>query len=266
MDRKKYDAPKINKIEELTAQLLVANETLKRSELQRTQMLENISHDLRAPISAIRSSIDYLTMVCQSDTIDTDSVSHVVGLLDARTRTLEGLIRDLYYLTSMEGNHSTFIYERIPAGAFLEDYYFTTQLDEKYADKNLELKVPERFPYEIRIDTARMTRVLDNLFTNAARYSGQGADITLGAEYDGEDVRIYVEDTGDGIASDQIPHIFERSYKASSARTPSGNSGSGLGLAIAKEIIEKHKGSITCTSQLGKGSRFTVILPSLRNH
>ena len=137
---------------------------------------------------------------------------------------------------------------------------------EKYADKNLELKVPERFPYEIRIDTARMTRVLDNLFTNAARYSGQGADITLGAEYDGEDVRIYVEDTGDGIASDQIPHIFERSYKASSARTPSGNSGSGLGLAIAKEIIEKHKGSITCTSQLGKGSRFTVILPSLRNH
>jgi signal transduction histidine kinase len=105
--------------------------------------------------------------------------------------------------------------------------------------------------------------VLDNLFTNARKYSDEGSTIILGAgEGDGY-AYFYVKDNGQGIPKDAIPYIFDRTFRVSGARTPSKESSSGLGLAITKSIVEQHGGSISCESVLGEGSTFTVRIPKL---
>ena len=114
------------------------------------------------------------------------------------------------------------------------------------------------------MDTDHFYRVLDNLFTNALKYSLEDATITLGAmlSSDKKNVIIFVRDTGIGIPASSIQKIFERSYMVSSARTPS-SSGTGLGLSIAKTIIERHNGDIWCESKEGHGSTFYLSLPIL---
>ena len=111
------------------------------------------------------------------------------------------------------------------------------------------------------IDIESFTRTLDNLFTNAYKYSKEGATIGLKAYNDHNKIVIVVYDTGLGIPKADIPKIFNRSYTVSSARTPETVTGSGLGLAIVKTIVEHHKGRVRCESELGVGSKFFIELP-----
>lgn len=276
MERKKYSEPGVDVIEELTAKLIVANRELKESEEARSRMLENISHDLRAPITAIRNSIDYLKDVDSLQKIDPKELAQILNLLDLRTKTLEVLIQDLYYLTSLDGDMNALERIEVPIGQFLEEYYFAAQMDLRYKDRTLKLEVPEDFSPIVSIDVSKMTRVLDNLFSNALKYSDIGCHIILGAykvtdemkkDYD-ENLKqknlvaFYVRDNGMGIAKEDVSKIFDRLYRVSKSRTPGEKevSGNGLGLAIVKSIVTKHHGSIYCESELGCGCTFTVLL------
>lgn len=277
MERKKFSEPQLDTIEGLTAKLLEVNHKLQESELARTRMLENISHDLRAPLTAIRSAVDYLTDIKEASEVDVEEIRQLANLLDMRTRTLEVLVNDLYYLTSLDNTNNQFRLEEVPLGAFLEEYYLSATIDEKYESRSLNMELPEDFPYMVMMDVSRLTRVMDNLFTNALKYSNDGDSITLGSyvpekaeleaainEYDGSEyVAFYVRDTGIGIAADKVDKVFDRMFMVSDSRTPSKTTGSGLGLAIVKGIVEKHNGKIVCVSELDKGSCFTVYLRSL---
>jgi signal transduction histidine kinase len=275
MNKKKFTEPKVDKIEELTAQLLVANEKLKKEEQNRKMMLENISHDLRAPLTAIRTAVDYVKSLESDEILDKEEIHQMVQLIDKRTKTLEELIQDLYYLTCLDNDSSPFQTERIPIGDFLEDYYFTAEMDNKYEHRELQLDVNEGMNIEVDINMQQMTRVLDNLFTNALKYSNEGDEIKLGTyipkikeiqrhsnqESAASWVVVYVADTGIGIAPGNVEKVFDRTYMVSDARTPSGITSSGLGLAIVKTIVEKHGGMIWCESVMGKGSVFKAMLP-----
>ena len=274
MERKKFSEPQLNTIEGLTAKLLEVNHKLQESEAARSRMLENISHDLRAPLTAIRSAVDYLTDIKDDSELDGNEIRQIANLLDMRTRTLEVLVSDLYYLTSLDNVNNALKLEQVPLGAFLEEYFLSATIDEKYDERKLDMQIPEGFEYEVMMDVSRLTRVLDNLFTNALKYSNSGDEITLKAyvperaelqtvieEYDGAEYAAFsVIDTGIGIDAEKVGKVFERTFMVSDARTPSQTTGSGLGLAIAKGIVEKHGGRITCQSEIGKGSCFTVYL------
>ncbi len=274
MERKKFSEPKLDTIEGLTAKLLEVNHKLQESENARTQMLENISHDLRAPLTAIRSAVDYLMDIKDEDEPDVLEIRQLAGLIDMRTRTLEVLVNDLYYLTSLDNINNQFKFEEVPLGAFLEEYYLSATIDDKYDNRELKLILDEDYPYMVMMDVSRLTRVMDNLFTNALKYSKDGDTITLGAyvpetselnsvfaEYDGSRyAAFYVRDTGIGIAQEKVHRVFDRMFMVSDSRTPSKTTGSGLGLAIVKGIIEKHNGMIVCESELEKGSCFTIYL------
>ncbi len=263
--KKKFEQPNVdsNSVAELSAKLIEANNKLHSAELERTVMLENISHDLRAPLTAIRSTIDYLKQKSEAGKPDMseEEIKAMLNLLDVRARTLEVLVQDLYYLTCIESGRDELTMQKVPLSQFLEEYYFAAEIDEKYADKELELDVPDDMQAEVKIDTAKMSRVLDNLFTNARKYSDKGAHITLGAYENADMVSFYVKDTGYGIPPESLDDVFKRTYRVSSSRTPTKETSSGLGLTIAKSIVEQHGGRIKCESEYGKGSTFTVSIP-----
>jgi len=268
MSKKKYTKPDISR-EELKKALVKANEELwmanrrlEAEERARTELFSNLSHDLRAPMTALFSAVELLK---SGQEIGEKKYQELLKLMERRLHTLQSILNDIFLLTLMESPSTKLETEPVEMGIFLEDYFYSCTAEPKYNKRRLILEVPECFPYTAEIEAEKMIRVLDNLFTNALRYSSEGAQIALGAEFvadgkDGGKIRVYVRDSGEGISREDAAHIFERSYRASRSRTP-GDGGSGLGLAIARGIVERHGGAIWCESEAGKGSCFTFSLP-----
>jgi len=245
---------------ETTAQLYAVNEQLQAEQQQRKEMLANISHDLRAPITAIRNCIDYLT---SGQILTQEELSSSLQLIHRRTLTLENLIQDMYFLFCVEDTSKKLETEVVDAAPFFETYFYDALCDTKYDERNMHLELSSDLHCQISIDIQKMVRVLDNLFTNAVKYSTPGTDITLKLEPlpSGNCLLVSVTDQGIGIPKEALSHIFGRTYTVSSARTPNSATGSGLGLAIVKAIVERHNGTVHCESEEGKGSCFSFTLP-----
>lgn len=265
MTKKTYQKPDVsrealeNTLADLTRKLWESNQKLEREEQTRRELLANLSHDLRAPMTALASAVELLQ---SGREINDEDYRELLGMMSRRLKTMQSMMEELFLLSRIEDPNRELVRERVQAGVFLEEFFFSNEADSKYAERELVLEVPEDFPYAVEIDVEQIIRVLDNLFTNALRYSDAGARIILGASVTGEGdfLEISVRDTGMGIAEEDLPHIFERSYRADRSRTPKDN-GSGLGLAIAKGIVERHGGRIECSSKVGEGSCFRVFLP-----
>jgi signal transduction histidine kinase len=244
-------------------------------------MLANISHDLRAPITAIRSAVD---LALATDDMSVEAFRKILSLIDRRTEFLEDLINDMYYLFSVEDTTRPLNIIEADACTFLEEYFYDAVIDSRYDPFDMQLDVPADLKCTISIDPKKIVRVLDNLMTNAAKYAGDKASyIRLGArivDSTDNDVKtagtlslslnsntspkylcITVSDNGNGIAPEALPHIFTRTYTVSDARTPGASQGSGLGLSIARAIVERHGGNISVQSTLGKGTEFSILLP-----
>ena len=115
----------------------------------------------------------------------------------------------------------------------------------------------------IEADAGRLNQVLSNLVVNALRHTPPGGAITLAANRQDHFVRITVADTGEGIAPEELPFLFDRIWRGDRARTHSEGVGSGLGLAIARQLVQAHGGQITVQSEVGRGTTFTLDLPLL---
>ena len=269
MSSKTFVLPEIEKntIEELSRQLIKANAELKKLQNEREMIFANISHDLRAPMTAIRSAVD-LALCEENPSIE--DLKSTIELVDRRSKTLEALVNDMYFLYSVSNVPQSLVFEKIEAVPFLEEYFYDIQMDTKFDEFELSIDINQGTDCVINIDVQKMIRVLDNLFSNAARYSLAGTVenrvgkpmIKFRASQNNDKLVIYVIDNGPGIPEKDLPYVFMRTYTVSKARTPeSGKNGSGLGLAIAKAIIEKHEGTIECRSELGKGTEFIISLP-----
>ena len=246
---------------DVTTQLNATNRSLQRLQRERTEMLANLSHDLRAPLTAIRSAVDYLT---SGQSLSSQDIESALSLIDHRTTTLEHLIRDMYELFLLEDPSRTFSFRKLDALSFLEEYFYTALPDSCYAGHTLQLSVPSGLHATLWADPGKLVRLLDNLLSNAAKFAPSHTTITLAAEPSGDasGLRISVTDQGPGILPEDIERIFCRTYTVSSARTPGSATGSGLGLSIVKAIAERHGGSVSCESTPGAGSTFHVTLPA----
>lgn len=259
-----FEKPELT-VEELSIALFQANQKLdhlnKRlivQEQERSEFYANISHDLRAPMAAINSSVEYLL---SQDLWDEEEVRSVLHLIQTRSGFLQQMINDIFTLSSINSPSKPLQTEEVDIAMFLEEYFYDCAADAKYNSRVLRLQVPIELECIVAIDPNLMLRVLDNLFTNALKYSTNGANIILSAEITLEKkLRITVSDTGIGIAKENLEKIFERSFMVSEARTPGSQAGSGFGLAIAQSIIHKHGGKIWCESTLNEGSNFIIEL------
>lgn len=265
LNRLPYEVPTLSVAEltsslnDVTQKLYLANKELLSIHQEQSALLTNLSHDLRSPLTAIHSAVEYLLSF---DSINHNDIIGSLKLIQLKLKIVENLIDDIFLLSQIESKSWSFNFQPINIGIFLEEFFFSCQSDLKYSKRNLVLEVSPHFPYESLVDPTLLYRLLDNLMTNSLKYSPDQTTIILGArQASNASILIYIQDFGYGIAPEYLTKVFERSFTISTARTPGPNSSNGLGLSIAKSIAAQHNGEIWCESQLGIGSTFYFTLP-----
>ena len=227
---------------------------LARSDGLRRQMTADIAHDLRTPLTVITGYLESLRDGILEPT--PERIDTIYG----EAQHLFHLIQDLRTLSLADAGELPLQRQAILPSDLLQRVTAAhTHLAEKQKVA-LHFNSDDDLP-EIDVDQERMVQVLGNLISNAMRYTSEGGRITLDARREGDTVLLSVADTGEGIPAEILPKVFDRFYRGEASR-PRQDGETGLGLAIAKSIIEAHGGTITVDSGVGKGTTFTITLPS----
>ncbi|OGO23463.1 MAG: hypothetical protein A2Z28_05760 [Chloroflexi bacterium RBG_16_51_9] len=230
-------------------------ENLERTEQSRKNMVADIAHELRTPLSNIKG---YLEAV--SDGVikpDTDTI----GKLDEEATLLARLVEDLQELSLAEAGTLKLVCNPENIAGLVNQTVAIVQAKALAKGLSLSAKLPDKLPL-VNIDAHRISQVLRNLLENAITHSAAGGTITVDVRaQDNRTIEVSVTDTGQGIPPEELPLIFERFYRVDKSRTRA-TGGSGLGLTIAKRLVEAHGGKITAQSEMGKGSRFSFTIPA----
>jgi signal transduction histidine kinase/ligand-binding sensor domain-containing protein/DNA-binding response OmpR family regulator len=239
------------KLERLTAEKLQELDALK------SDFFANLSHEFRTPLSLIKAANDRL----QQDARDNQN-SHY-QLIDRQAGHLLDMVNQLLDLSKLESGKLTLIPQAVDLSTFLQQLarsfvplFESRQLTFRYT-------VPMRTLW-VSADQDKLSRILSNLLTNAAKFTPAGGQVQFSAfindvQSDVIPMQFVVQDTGIGIVTDQLPHIFDRFFQADSSATRS-YEGTGIGLALVKELVTLHDGDINVESKEGKGTTFTIRL------
>lgn len=238
--------------------LTETNRKLVESERKRSELLANLSHDLRSPITTLQGYVEYLLTFEQ---FDEEEVFYTLNQMHNKLLSLNYLLNEMLLITSLDSSDEAVPLKPLPIVGYLTDFFNSCQADKKYAERRLSLVIPEDFAHYVLLNPDMFLRVLDNLYTNALKYSSRDDEIILETSVRGNEVIITVSDTGIGIDPKYLNLIFDRTFMISDSRTPEQSKGCGLGLSIAASIMDKHNGRIWCESTLGKGSTFYLELP-----
>lgn len=230
----------------------MSSELAKASRL-RKQMTADIAHDLRTPLTVLRGYTEGLRDGSIKGRED------LYELLHHEVAHLQRLVEDLRTLSLADAGELPLQRRAVDPRALLERAGLAHVVLANQKNVDLRVDAPETLP-SVVVDLERMTQVLNNLVTNALRFTSEG-HITLSATAHSSFVTLQVADTGIGIAGDELHYVFDRFYRVDRARSRDGQAQSGLGLAIAKAIVEAHDGTIQAESTPGKGSRFSIRLP-----
>ena len=227
---------------------------LEIAEMQRQQMTADIAHELRNPLSVIRGNLEAML-----DGIYSPDTEHLT-LIHEETLLLQRLVEDLRLLTLADAGQLALICTDVDVVDLLNGVANSARAVAE--DKGISLHVDvSQDSLVIYGDADRLRQVIGNLVSNALRYTPQGGIITLRAYRAAQRIHISVSDTGQGISPQDLPHIFDRFYRADTARDRA-SGGSGLGLAIARALIEAHSGTVEVHSKLGQGTTFAIALPT----
>jgi signal transduction histidine kinase len=226
---------------------------LARSSELRRQMTADIAHDLRTPLSVILGYTEALADGKLQGTPEMYEVMH------EEARHLQHLIDDLRTLSLADAGELSLQRQPTAPRELLERVAATHGAKAAQKEITVQVQADAALP-TIAVDPDRMMQVLNNLMSNALRFTTAGGTITLGAKADGGIVTLSVQDNGAGIPPEDLPNIFVRFYRGDEARNVEEKE-SGLGLAIAKSLVAAHGGTISVESRLGKGTTFTIALP-----
>ena len=224
---------------------------LRRLERMRQDFVANVSHELRTPLTTIRAMAETLADEPDNKELHTRYLSNITSEVDR----LSLIANDLLILSAAELNPV-----RKQACDVAEVFRTVVQqLDRKATERGLALKFEAPESLLIEANAAQLNQVAINLIDNAINYTPTGS-VDVRIELDTDQVLVTVQDTGIGIASEHLPRVFERFYRADKGRARS-TGGTGLGLSIVKHIVEAHGGQVNVRSDLNKGSTFFVRLP-----
>jgi signal transduction histidine kinase len=222
-------------------------ERLESNERRRRNLLADVAHELRTPLAVIRGRVEGML-----DGVYEPDQEHL-ALIAEETGVMGRLLDDLQLLSKAEAGVLELHRERLEPGELVEAAEAAHRTESERLGVSLRTEVEPTLP-AIDVDRVRIGQVLSNLVSNALRHTPRGGTITISAERDGEGVALVVTDTGEGIASEELPHVFDRFAKSPESR------GVGLGLAIAKSLVEAHGGSISARSEPGQGASFRATL------
>jgi signal transduction histidine kinase len=238
---------------QMATRLEEANRQQIEAEDARRQLIAAISHDLRTPLSSIQAMVEAI----EDDVVDGETARFYLSQILVETRGLGLMINDLFELAQIDAGALRLRIEQNRAAMLVADALDTMQ--PKAGQKAITLR---RFgtidDLLVLADSSQIQRVFYNLVDNALRHTPNGGSVVLDVTEAGPNVVFSVADSGPGIDPDDLPHVFERFYRADRSRHTDG--GAGLGLAIARGIVEAHGGRIWADAT-DTGARFSVALP-----
>ncbi|MCD8498850.1 MAG: ATP-binding protein [Clostridiales bacterium] len=217
----------------------------------RKQLTSDIAHELRTPLAVLQSHLE--AMIDGTWQADQKRLESCHG----EVVRISSLVKDLEKLTQIEQGNLALQKEAVDLKALLTRIGLNFQRD--FASKNVQLSIQVE-PVVVQGDTDKLSQVFINLLANALKYTHSGGSVRVCTRVAEHQVTVSIEDTGIGIAPEDLAQIFERFYRADKSRTRE-TGGSGIGLAIVKSIVEAHGGLVTVESQPGQGSVFQVTLP-----
>ena len=234
------------------------NETLERLEqifISQQRFLADVSHELRTPLTVIKGNVDLMRRMKQ---VDEESLDTIEDESDRLTR----LVGNLLLEAQAESGKLPLYFSPVELDTLLLDVFKEMRV---LARDRVIIKLTEIDQIIVSGDRDRLKQVLINLISNAIKYSPKGGEVFLSLAKMGDSARLIVRDTGQGIAGEDLPHIFERFFRAEKSRTRSKTGGFGLGLSISYWIINHHGGRIEVNSAENKGTTFCIYLPILKS-
>jgi two-component system phosphate regulon sensor histidine kinase PhoR len=220
-----------------------------------TDFVANASHELRTPLAAILGYVE--TLQEGDETLDTPTAQKFLGIIEREAQRMHALVSDLMSLSRVEAEKHDLPTERIDLMSLVERAARDAAGSNRIERLHLELGAEPT----VLGDLQQLEQVIRNLVDNALKYGAPETPVKVVLDLaQADQARVAVIDQGDGIAPEQIPHLTRRFYRTDPGRSRA-SGGTGLGLAIVKHIVERHRGRLDITSELGKGTRAVVRLP-----
>jgi two-component system, OmpR family, sensor kinase len=250
--------PTLGQVKDEVGNLVLSfNQTLERLEALFTsqqRFLADVSHELRTPLTVIKGNVDLIRRMKEADEESLTSIDQEAGRL---TRLVGGLLM----LAQAESGKLPLNFGRVELDLLLTEVFTEMRM---LAGSKVRVHLNDIDQVIVHGDRDRLKQVLLNLVANAIQYTPAGGDIFISLSKLGDQGRLIIRDTGPGIPAEDLPHIFDRFYRAEKSRTRSQTSGFGLGLSIAHWIIEHHNGQIKVESKEGKGTTFAIWLNAIK--
>ncbi|MDY6227928.1 MAG: ATP-binding protein [Clostridium sp.] len=241
--------------------LLVIKDTTEviESETANKNLIYTISHELKTPLTSIMMGIGLI----KNDSIGKLNIKQkdIVDTMEEDVQKLNELVSDLLKVYEIQSNRNSLNKKSYDISKIIGEAFSNFEFQAKEKNISLKLNLNSKLPY-VMIDTEKIKWVLNNLISNAIRYTENGI-VQINAKYDKEKIFVSVTDTGRGIPEEYLNKVFERFVRVEGFDIP--QESTGLGLAIAKEIVEIHGGEIWCESKTGVGSKFTFTIPLNKN-
>lgn len=233
-------------------------DALMQTDAKRREMVANVSHDLRTPLTSLHGYLE--TLLLKDETLSTQERRQYLEIATAQSTRLTQLVSDLFELAKLDSSETVLSVEPFSLSELVHDIVHKFTLEAEKHDITIKPDFVKGLPYAYG-DIGLIQRVLDNLIENALRYTPAGGQITLSLTGKSDNIMVKVADTGQGIPEDEISHIFDRFYRLEKNRTASGKN-AGLGLSIAKRIIDLHGSHIEAASKPDHGTTFSFTLPT----
>ena len=242
---------------DMSAQIRKQITQLKENDHLRRELVSNISHDLRTPLTAMQGYIE--TLIIKGDSMSPEDRDHYLQIAQKHTVRLGTLIGDLFELSKLDAASVTPSVESFSLPELIQDIAQEFQIESDRKNIALHVEVDEAM-HDTMGDIGLIQRVLENLVRNAIQFTPEGGEVTISIAERSNSSAIAVSDSGPGIAEEDVPRIFDRFYRARDGEEARSDS-SGLGLAIVKRILDLHNSSILVVSKRNAGTRFEFELP-----
>ena len=230
---------------------------LRRTDRERRDLVASVSHDLRSPLASLRGYLETLAMR-GDDAPPEEREAHVGRALRSAER-LSALVADLFDLARLDGAEGSVDAEPTALGPLVSDVVSEHRAEAERRGVRLGVRAERGLP-PAHVDPGLVDRAVDNLVENALRHTPPGGAVDVGVERGaGGTLVVTVRDTGEGVAPDVLPRVFDRFVRADPSRKADG--GAGLGLAVVKRVAELHGGAVRAESVPGEGATFSIVLP-----